>query len=328
MQNPRNWRLKKKPLIAQFSNLICWLTMTNCTRDGEHPLNYANTSPSRSSFITADSQHNLSGLDEAKGQIYFKYSVSALSNELTRLVFDWTPRVNVWEHVCFMKKPDKEGESNQLKFFVNGENKGKGKKETHKINQCFFSKTGRDEGLYSTNVHCYGHPNVIFPFGILIFCEEFFSDIGQKSRQNWGPSSILLKCRDGKRIIRFFGLSPPVSSLVLADSFIVVANSSFAECKHLFLIWRRFQHSDRALRSHRAIAKCMTHIWPFLCIALCRLDQKCSLYTMRWSTTRTTVFLSACLRSLTLDSLCITKYGKCLWSNRCYDNLSVNQHGW
>ena len=77
-------------------------------------------------------------MDEAKGQIYFKYSVSALSNELTRLVFDFVPRVNVWEHVCFMKKPDKEGESNQLKFFVNGENKGKGKKETHKINQCFF----------------------------------------------------------------------------------------------------------------------------------------------------------------------------------------------
>lgn len=69
----------------------------------------------------------ISGLDEAKGQIYFKYSVSALSDELTRLVFDWAPRVNVWEHVCFMKKPDKEGESNQLKFFVNGENKGKGK---------------------------------------------------------------------------------------------------------------------------------------------------------------------------------------------------------
>ena len=63
-----------------------------------------------------------------KGQIYFKYSVSALSNELTRLVFDWMPRLNVWEHICFMKKPEKDRELSQLKFFANGENVGKGEK--------------------------------------------------------------------------------------------------------------------------------------------------------------------------------------------------------
>ena len=65
-------------------------------------------------------------MDETEKQIYLKYSLSKESNELTRINFDWIPRLDTWEHLCFVKKPEKEKELNQIKFFVNGENKGQG----------------------------------------------------------------------------------------------------------------------------------------------------------------------------------------------------------
>ncbi len=65
-------------------------------------------------------------MDETKGQIYFKYSVSDDSDELTRVSFDWLPRLYAWEHICFVKKPEKDADLKQLKFFVNGEPKGQG----------------------------------------------------------------------------------------------------------------------------------------------------------------------------------------------------------
>ena len=68
------------------------------------------------------------GLDESEMQIYLKYSLSDESNELTRESFDWIPRLDTWEHLCFVKKPEVGKKFSQLKFFVNGENKGQSKK--------------------------------------------------------------------------------------------------------------------------------------------------------------------------------------------------------
>ena len=66
------------------------------------------------------------GVDEIKKEIYFKYSVSDDSDDVARLAFEWLPRLDIWEHVCFVKKPDPKEDLNQVKFFVNGEAKGQG----------------------------------------------------------------------------------------------------------------------------------------------------------------------------------------------------------
>ena len=42
--------------------------------------------------------------------------------------FDWLPRRDIWEHVCFVKMEEEGLELPQLKFFVNGEEKGKGER--------------------------------------------------------------------------------------------------------------------------------------------------------------------------------------------------------
>ncbi|TRY72284.1 hypothetical protein TCAL_08599 [Tigriopus californicus] len=64
------------------------------------------------------------GLEETRKEIYFKYSVSEYSNEMVRISFDWLPRLNEWEHICFSKKKEPDQELRQIKFFVNGKPKG------------------------------------------------------------------------------------------------------------------------------------------------------------------------------------------------------------
>ncbi len=74
-----------------------------------------------------------SGIDETAKELYFRYSKSAESAELTRVTFDLLPRLDVWEHVCFVKGPDDQAEGEgvykKLKFFYNGMLKGEGESE-------------------------------------------------------------------------------------------------------------------------------------------------------------------------------------------------------
>jgi len=72
-------------------------------------------------------------VDERAGKIYLRYSRSASSEELGRVEFDFEPRLDRWEHVCFVKKPEKGKDLRQMKFFANGEAVGQGKQEAHLI---------------------------------------------------------------------------------------------------------------------------------------------------------------------------------------------------
>ena len=72
------------------------------------------------------------GVDETAGEIYFKYAVSDDSAELARLSFEWLPRLDTWEHICFVKKPDPNEKLKQVKFFVNGKPMGQGRQRHFK----------------------------------------------------------------------------------------------------------------------------------------------------------------------------------------------------
>ena len=65
-------------------------------------------------------------MDEINKETYFKYSVDPDSDEIAHIGFAWLPRLDTWEHVCFVKKPEPKQKLSQLKFFVNGEAKGQG----------------------------------------------------------------------------------------------------------------------------------------------------------------------------------------------------------
>ena len=67
-------------------------------------------------------------MDEIEKETYFKYYKGRQDGSgLTIITFDWIPRLDTWEHVCVSKRPEKGKRLNQLKFFVNGEQKGQGK---------------------------------------------------------------------------------------------------------------------------------------------------------------------------------------------------------
>lgn len=70
----------------------------------------------------------MAGVDEAKNATYFKYSAGDFADptDLTRVDFDWLPRLDEWEHLCFVKKAERGKALKQLKFFVNSEPKGQG----------------------------------------------------------------------------------------------------------------------------------------------------------------------------------------------------------
>lgn len=76
-------------------------------------------------LLTCPNLH-ISGVDELKKSLFFKYSVSSESDEVAQLKFEWLPRLDTWEHVCFVKKPEPKVELNQLKVFINGEPMGQG----------------------------------------------------------------------------------------------------------------------------------------------------------------------------------------------------------